>query len=151
VITLLVTSSSSRKKWLPCFLAKDKIQCVEKSQMGSVGENWHSHSESGWMNHEIFADSLRHLREQVATSDRIFLLCDVHASHRINDIKQLAAELNIELLSRPPGATDRLQPLDGMVFGSLQSEARRVFRRHPFCTLELKRHKQNAVRDMTEA
>jgi hypothetical protein len=103
------------------------------------------------MNHEIFAGYLRHLRQQVPTGDRIFLICDVHASHRTNHVKQLATELNIELLYISPGAIDKLQPLDRMVFDALKSEARRLFRRHASRNPKLKRHKQDAVRDIIEA
>jgi hypothetical protein len=70
---------------------------------------------------------------------------------RTNDVKQLAAELNIELLDIPSGATDKLQPLDRMVFGALKSEAWRLFRRHAPRNPKLKRHKQDAVREMIEA
>jgi hypothetical protein len=63
----------------------------------------------------------------------------------------LAAELNIELVYIPPGATDKRQPLDRMVCGALKSEARRLFRWHASRNPKLNRHKQDAVRDMIEA
>jgi hypothetical protein len=76
------------------FVAKGKTRRVERSQVGDVGDNWRSHSESGWMNHQIVGDYLRHLRAQMPNRDRIFLVCDVHASHPTKDVKELAAELN---------------------------------------------------------
>jgi hypothetical protein len=103
------------------------------------------------MNHLIFRDYLHHLRKQVPNGDRIFLISDGHASHRTEDVKKLATELNIQLLSIPPGATDKLQPLDRMVFGALKSEARRLFRQHASRNPELKRRKRDAVHDMIEA
>jgi hypothetical protein len=103
------------------------------------------------MNHQIFGDYLRHLRAQMPNGDHIFLVCDVHASHRIQDVKELAAELNIELLDIPPGATDTLQPLDRKVFGVLKSETRRLFRQHASGNPELKRRKSDAVQDVLEA
>jgi hypothetical protein len=103
------------------------------------------------MRQEIFAQYLHHLRQQVPNGEKIFLICGVHALHRTDTVKQLAVALNINLLYIPPGATDRLQPLDRMVFGALKSEARRLFRRNAASNPELKRRKQDAVRDLIDA
>jgi hypothetical protein len=151
VITVLATISASHKKWPLFFVAKGKTERVERSQVGEIGIHWRSHSESGWMRQEIFAQYLHHLRQQVPDGEKIFLICDVHASHRTDAVKQLASGLNIDLLYIPPGATDRLQPLDRMVFGALKSEARRLFRRNAASNPELKRRKRDAVKDLIEA
>ena len=150
-ITVLATISASHMKWPLFFVAKGKTERVEITQIGEVGLHWRSHSESGWMNHVIFSEYLQHVRVQIPSGDRIFLICDVHASHRTDDVKRLAGDLNIELLHVPPGATDRLQPLDRKVFGALKSESRRLFRHHASDNPELKRRKLDAVRDMIEA
>jgi hypothetical protein len=100
------------------------------------------------MNSQIFGEYLKNLRNQVPTGERIFLICDVHPSHRTAPVRALATELNITLLYIPPGATDPLQPLDRMIFGALKSIARRLFRRRTSHDPELKPSKRDAVTDM---
>jgi hypothetical protein len=127
-ITVLATLSASHNKWPLFFVAKGKTGRVERSKVGDVGDNWRFRSESGWMSHQIFGDDLPHLRAQMPNGDRILLVCDVPASHRTQNVKELAAELNIELFYIPSGATDTLRPLDRKIFGAPKSEARRLFR-----------------------
>jgi hypothetical protein len=103
------------------------------------------------MNGELFTEYLRHLRERVPMENRLFLICDVHASHRTPAVKELADELNIELIYIPPGATDLLQPLDRKVFGALKSEARRLFRLLAAKNPELKLCKKNTTQTMCDA
>jgi hypothetical protein len=150
-ITVMATISASHRKWPLFFVAKGKIERVERSRIGDAPGHWRTHSKSGWMRHQIFATYLQNLREQVPSGERIFLICDLHASHRTNEVKQLAAQLNTELLYIPPGSTDRLQALDRMVFGALKSASRRLFRGYASVNPELKRRKHDAVRDMMEA
>jgi hypothetical protein len=150
-MTVLATISASHTKWPLFFVAKGKTQRVENSQIGDVGDNWRSHSESGCMNGDIFCDYLRHLREQTSIENRLFLICDVHASHRTPAVKALAEELNIQLIYIPAGATDELQPLDLKVFGSLKSEARRLFRQLAADNPDLKLNRQNGSEMMFAA
>jgi hypothetical protein len=60
-ITVRATVSTSRKKWPLFFVAKGKTERVEQSQIGDVAKNWHAHSESRWMNGEIFREYLKNL------------------------------------------------------------------------------------------
>lgn len=84
-------------------------------------------------------------------SGTIYLIHDIHPSHRTRGVKQVARELNIVLLCIPSGATDRLQPLDRCVLGALKSEARRPFRERISGNTELKRSKRDVVDDMLAA
>jgi hypothetical protein len=93
--------------------------------------------------------SPNNLRDQVPTGERIFLICDVHMSHRTAPLRALATALNITLLSLSPGATD--QPLDRMIVGALKSIARRLSRRPTSHDPKLKRSKRDAVTDMIAA
>ena len=52
------------------------------------------------------------------------MLLDLHASHRELQIHDLAASLNITLHYIPAGKTDKYQPLDRTIFGTLKSTAR---------------------------
>jgi hypothetical protein len=150
-ITVLATISASQQKWPLFFVAKGKTQRVEESQIGDVSANWRTHSESGWMNGDIFCEYLQRIRDQVPNGEQIFLICDIHASHRASCVKSLAATLNITLLYIPAGRTDQLQPLDRVVFGALKSEARRLFRRRTSHDPELKRSKRDAIADLVAA
>ena len=94
-----------------------------------------SHSPSGWSTHNTMKTYLAWLRNYYDTAFHnmegyqpgitpIHLLLDVHSSHRKEETKQYAAELNIELHFIPPGMTDILQPLDVRIFGALKAKAR---------------------------
>jgi hypothetical protein len=48
--------------------------------------------------------------------------------HTTQDVKDLAASLNIELIYIPPGMTDMCQPLDRTIFGVLKAKAKKLFR-----------------------
>jgi hypothetical protein len=87
----------------------------------------------------------------ITGSEQIFLICDLHASHRTKEVKSLAQALKITLIYIPPGATDELQPLDKVVFGALKSQARRLFRLRVAENPGLKRSKREAVADMMKA
>jgi hypothetical protein len=65
-ITVMATISARRKKWRLFFVAKGKAECIQRSQVGDVRGHLGTHSESGWMRHEIFAAYLQHLCEQSA-------------------------------------------------------------------------------------
>jgi hypothetical protein len=150
-ITVLATITASHKKLPLFFLAKGKTERVDQSQIGIVEPHWRAHSESGWMRSNLFCAYLRHVRNEIADDEEIILVCDLHASHRSEDVKSLAAALKIRLVYIPAGATDELQPLDKVVFGALKSEARRIFRQRVADNLGLKRSKRDAVADMITA
>ena len=55
------------------------------------------------------------------------MLLDLHASHRGDEIQQLAKSLNITLHYIPAGQTDVYQPLDRICFGALKATGRSQF------------------------
>jgi hypothetical protein len=150
-MTVLSTISASGNKWPLCFVAKGKTDKVETSQIGDVVGHWRLHSASGWMKGDIFCEYLRHLREYESSPRRLFLILDVHPSHRTEKVKMEAQRLNIQLIYVPPGATDEMQPLDRKVFGALKSEARRLFRQAAADNPTLKISRRNAAIFMCEA
>lgn len=90
-------------------------------------------SKSGWVTKEIWSDYLRFIRNQIPyieNSDpkdevnRIYLVCDAYPVHHSDISKELAAELNIELIPVPKGTTDECQPLDRRIFGALKIRGR---------------------------
>jgi hypothetical protein len=55
---------------------------------------------------------------------RTVLIWDVFAAHRDQAVKDLAEELNIQLIFIPAGQTDEYQPLDRRIFGPMKQMAR---------------------------
>ena len=53
-ITVLATVAFDRTKLPLHFIAKGLTEYVEGSQLGDVMNNWKAHSESGWINKDIF-------------------------------------------------------------------------------------------------
>jgi len=49
---------------------------------------------------------LKHLRENLQTNEKAYIVLDRHTAHKSNDTKQLAQELNFELLYMPPGTPE---------------------------------------------
>jgi hypothetical protein len=150
-ITVLATISASRQKWPLFFVAKGKTERVDRSQIGNVENHWRAHSDTGWMKSHLFCDYLRHIRSERPGDQQIYLICDLHASHRTPEVKKIAGDLHITLLHIPVGATDELQPLDTVVFGVLKSVARHLFRIRIADNPGLKRSKRDAITDMIAA
>ena len=49
---------------------------------------------------------LKRLRENLQTNEKAYIVLDRHTAHKSNDTKQLAQELNFELLYMPPGTPE---------------------------------------------
>lgn len=56
----------------------------------------------------------------------IYVVWDLHASHRDEQVKAWAEKEEIGLLYIPAGQTNEWQPLDRRVFGSLKSKAMKM-------------------------
>ena len=80
-------------------------------------------TESGWMTSKVFLEYLEWLHNEFQ-GEPIALILDVYPSHKSDEVKQKAKELNIELLYVPAGGTAMYQPLDRRIFGELKSRAR---------------------------
>jgi hypothetical protein len=110
-MTVLATIWANRKTWPLWFVVKGQTTRVEHSQIGAIGSNWRTHSESGWMRGELFAEFLHHLRDQGPNREPIIdLMCGIHGSHRTPGVTTAAADLNIRLMYIASGATDRVHP-----------------------------------------
>ena len=139
-----ITADESRMK-LPLFIVKKGTSSQTLRSLSEVSNLCQlSYSDSGWTTAETFTHYLSWLRkeydariEQLANEGLtqyqlqegekhkpIDLLLDCYSVHLMNEIKDYAAELNINLIFIPPGATDLLQPLDRFIFGALKSMAR---------------------------
>lgn len=127
-MTVICGITAARTKLPMLIIAKGATDTVCRN-LGDISPHRSAHSESGWVTEDVFAEYLMWLREYYADDDRIYLIMDGYSVHRTQKIKELASNLNIELLFVPPGATDELQPLDRCVFGAMKGIARRKWRR----------------------
>ena len=84
------------------------------------------HTERGWSTHEFAKRYLKFLRNQMKDND-FFLLWDLHASHRKEDVKEYARNNSIYLSYVPAGQTSYWQPLDSKPFGALKKRAMKEF------------------------
>ncbi|XP_063241776.1 uncharacterized protein LOC134541949 [Bacillus rossius redtenbacheri] len=97
----------------------------------------HMISDSGFINSDLFLVWLKHFKTYVKPSedDPVLLILDNHSSHYSLEAVLFCREHNITLLSLPPHATHKLQPLDRGFFGPLKSmfaiEAEKWMHNHP--------------------
>ena len=134
-----ITASPDFPK-LPLSLIKAGKTEISKRALSSISEYAQIDiSENGWSTVYSFASYLFWLRKEVneqfkviegyTENSEIDLLLDLHASHRHDDIKALAVELNFKLHYIPASMTDYLQPLDRNIFGALKASARKEWYR----------------------
>lgn len=79
-------------------------------------------NESGYMNVDLFLQWLEHFKKYAKPREdnQILLILDNHVSHISYNAVMFCRENHIHLLSLPPHASHRLQPLDLGVFGNLK-------------------------------
>lgn len=150
-LTVLATVSAANTKLPLFFLAKGKTELVDNTQIGDVCYHWRSHTESGWMNDEAFAEYLMHIREHFADEKTIHLILDVYKAHLTDDVREIANTLNIVLHFIPAGMTDVYQPLDISIFGPFKSISRKLFRERQTLGNPVKVTKLEACQDMCRA
>ncbi|XP_063837138.1 uncharacterized protein LOC135086264 [Ostrinia nubilalis] len=78
---------------------------------------------SGWMNAVTFLQYLKHFQKHVRSSKEnpSLIIFDNHESHISIDSVKYAKEHGIHLLTIPPHTSQKLQPLDRILFGTLKS------------------------------
>ena len=81
-----------------------------------------THSESGWATRDVMTRYLKWLAERNRWMWS-YLVWDVHASHRHQEVKDVATRNCINLAYVPAGQTSLWQPLDVRVFGALKAHA----------------------------
>ncbi|XP_039291697.1 uncharacterized protein LOC111054816 [Nilaparvata lugens] len=77
------------------------------------------YSSNGWMNGELFLDTLKHIQVQkeCSKSNPLVLILDDHEPHVGLDVVMYCRDNGIHLLTFHPHTTHRMQPLDTSVFG----------------------------------
>lgn len=84
------------------------------------------HSSTGWMNEELALSYLDFISETVG-GRHSFMIWDVHASHRTENVEKRAENLGAGMAFVPAGQTAQWQPLDNRVFGALKQRAHSEF------------------------
>ncbi len=146
-VTALATIAADGTKCPLFLIAKGLTERCEESQLGDTSYHFRTHSANGWSTTDTFQEYL-HFISDLYHGQPLHLLLDLHSSHRSNEIKKLAAELNITLHYIPAGQTDKYQPLDRKVFGALKATARHLIRERLSENSEFQFTKQNSVSDL---
>ncbi|CAH1982823.1 unnamed protein product [Acanthoscelides obtectus] len=78
-------------------------------------------SDNGWITSEIFLEWMKFFVKSVRPSPehKCLLILDNHISHRSLEVLDYASANNVVILSVPPHATNKLQPLDVAVYGPI--------------------------------
>lgn len=81
---------------------------------------------SGWMNGDIFLETLKHFQKHSRSSKEhpVLIILDNHESHTALEAILYCRENGIELLTFPPHTSHRLQPLDVAVFGAFKANVK---------------------------
>ena len=79
-------------------------------------------SDSGFINAELFYQWIKHFEKfsKPSVERPVSLILDNHSSHRDLQVIQFCRENHIDLLSLPPHASHKMQPLDIGFFGPLK-------------------------------
>ena len=126
-MTILCTITKDCHKLPLLYIAKGKTKTCEKQYGEFIKENCYiTHSPSGWTNIGIMKEYL-YLISELFNHQPLALLLDQYGAHRNDEVKQLANELEIELVFIPKGTTSWLQPLDRKIFGQMKSTARSLW------------------------
>ena len=92
-----------------------KEHMLRGAPYGSLGLS----APSGWMNSDLFSQTLLHFigHMHASKSNPKLLILDNHRSHLGLEIVTLAEKHGLAILTFPPHCSHRLQPLDVTVFG----------------------------------
>ena len=96
-----------------------KEHILKGAPHGSLGLS----APSGWMNSDLFSQTLLHLigHMHVSKSNPVLLILDNHSCHLGLEIITLAEKRGLAILTFPPHCSHRLQPLDVTVFGPFKT------------------------------
>jgi hypothetical protein len=132
-VTVIAGITAAGEKLPLTIIGRGKsTRCLAGFQLSP--EVWSDRSESGWTTSEIMSRYLRQLRNVLFPEGPVVVILDAYAAHRTEATRETARGLGIELVFIPPGATDRLQPLDRRIFGVLKAHARRSWRSYYHAT-----------------
>ena len=82
--------------------------------------------QNGWMNSELFLETLQHIQRKTYCSpdNKVLLIMDNAECHMNIHAVQFAFENDIVIVTLPPHTTAKLQPLDVSIFGPFKTHMR---------------------------
>lgn len=109
--------------WVPPCLIFPRKRMRDELFVGAPPGTLRLVAESGYMNTDLFLEWLHHFQNFVKSSaeDPVILILDNHTSHCSLPAIIFAREHRITLLTLPPHASHKMQPLDKGFFGPLKS------------------------------
>jgi hypothetical protein len=133
--TVIATISAEGGRHPPVFIAKGSTPLCERQFDGMTtnpSEYFLDHS-PGNTNEDVIIRYLTHVSNWVRHFPCV-LFMDQYSSHVTPRVQAKANELKIRIIYIPKSATDKLQPLDRRVFGTIKSMAKKKFAEHIFKT-----------------
>ena len=107
-------------------LCEDKFRTDPKLRTYMNKALFIDHTPSGWSTCDFAKRYLDFLSDRVKGRS-VYLIWDLHSSHRKDSVIEHARERNIHLSFVPAGQTSYWQPLDRKVFGALKKKALKHF------------------------
>ena len=114
--TVLSCVSASGHVLPPCIVYPRKRKVPDNFREGAVPGTLFAHSDSGWMNCDIYLEWFEFFLRNIPPKRPVVLIQDGHASHMSIKLIELARANDIHLLCLPAHTTHILQPLDVGVF-----------------------------------
>ena len=122
--TAIFIASCNGKFYKPLVIFKGKTnRCLAKSIYKDDENLILTYSNNGWINEEIMKQVLREIHK-ITNNKKTILILDKFKIHLLETIKDLATELNIELIFVPAGKTATHQPMDIKINGALKASGK---------------------------
>lgn len=99
-----------------CIIYPRKRKVPDNFREGTVPDTLFAHSDSGWMNCDIYLEWFEFFLKNIPLRRPVVLIQDGHASHMSIKLIELARANDVHLLCLPAHTTYILQPLDVGVF-----------------------------------
>jgi len=141
--------SASGKKLQMCAIIKGKTpRTLKKIIVGAspaVSRVRLYYSQSGWINAGIVIRWLEDVIKPYLKGSAGALILDDYQAHWTDEVKQAAANMNVELIKVPPGLTSYYQPLDVSFNGPMTKARQRMWLHQRLIHPAYKDSHQNAV------
>ena len=121
-VTLCACINAIGHAWPPVYIFP-RVHFKEHMLKGAPYGSLSLSAPSGWMNSDLFSQTLLHFigHMHVSKSNPGLLISDNHRSHLGLEIIPLSEKRGLAILTFPPHCSHRLQPLDVAVFGPFKT------------------------------
>ena len=122
--TTVVCCMSAAGQYVPPLILFKRVRACNALSIGAPAGSLVTNNPSGWMDKDMFVTWLKHFVNNVhaSQSNPVLLILDGHASHtRSLEAIEFASQHGVVLITLPPHATHKMQPLDVSFFKPLQT------------------------------